>query len=62
MHGERVRMGLSMNSRKKYAGFPATPAGQKQVLDLVANIVASLPDEMGAGYLLLGTDLCSERR
>ena len=35
--------------QEKIAGFPATPAGQKQVLDLVANIVASLPDEMGQG-------------
>ena len=39
--------GFIDEQQEKIAGFPATPAGQKQVLDLVANIVASLPDEMG---------------
>ena len=41
--------GFIDEQQEKIAGFPATPAGQKQVLDLVANIVASLPDEMGQG-------------
>ena len=36
--------GFIDEQQEKIAGFPATPAGQKQVLDLVANIVASLPD------------------
>lgn len=36
--------GFIDEQQEKIAGFPATPAGQKQVLDLVANIVASLPE------------------
>jgi arabinogalactan endo-1,4-beta-galactosidase len=34
---------------EKIAGFPASPWGQKQVLDLVMNITASLENEMGLG-------------
>lgn len=35
--------------QEKIAGIPATPAGQRKVLDMVANITASLPNEMGQG-------------
>ena len=35
--------------QEKIAGVPATPEGQRKVLDLVMNIVASLPDHMGMG-------------
>lgn len=41
--------GFIDEQQEKIAGFPATPVGQKQVLDLVANVVASMPDEMGQG-------------
>lgn len=35
--------------QEKIAGIPATPQGQRQVVEMVMNIVASLPDEMGQG-------------
>lgn len=35
--------------QEKIAGFPANPQGQRQVLELVSSIVASLPDHMGQG-------------
>lgn len=35
--------------QEKIAGVSATPEGQKKVLDLVMNITASLPDQMGCG-------------
>lgn len=35
--------------QEQIAGVPATPQGQKKVLDLVMSIVASLPDNMGKG-------------
>ncbi len=35
--------------QEKIAGVPATPKGQKKVLDLVMNITASLPNQMGCG-------------
>lgn len=41
--------GFIDESQEKIAGIPATPAGQRKVLDLVNNIVASLPDRMGLG-------------
>ncbi len=41
--------GFIDEKQEKIAGVPATPEGQRKVLDLVANIVASLPDEMGRG-------------
>ena len=41
--------GFIDEEQEKIAGFPATPEGQRQVVDLVMNIVASLPDQMGQG-------------
>ncbi|MCM1194249.1 MAG: glycosyl hydrolase 53 family protein, partial [Acetatifactor muris] len=35
--------------QEKIAGFPATPKGQRQVLELVTSILASLPEHMGQG-------------
>ena len=35
--------------QEKIAGFPANPQGQRQVLELVSSILASLPDNMGQG-------------
>jgi len=35
--------------QERIAGVPATPQGQRKVLDLVMNIVASLPNQMGLG-------------
>ncbi len=41
--------GFIDDEQEKIAGIPATPAGQRQVVDMVMNIVASLPDGMGQG-------------
>lgn len=41
--------GFIDEAQERIAGIPATPQGQKKVLDLVMNIVASLPDRMGLG-------------
>ncbi len=41
--------GFIDESQEKVAGVPATPEGQKKVLDLVNNITASIPDKMGLG-------------
>lgn len=41
--------GFIGEQQEKIAGFPASPWGQKQVLDLVMNITASLEQEMGLG-------------
>lgn len=41
--------GFIDEEQEKIAGFPATPQGQRQVIDLVMNIVASLPNNMGLG-------------
>jgi arabinogalactan endo-1,4-beta-galactosidase len=41
--------GFIGEQQEKIAGFPASPWGQKQVLDLVMNITASLDNEMGLG-------------
>lgn len=41
--------GFIDESQEKIAGVLATPEGQKKVLDLVMNITASLPDQMGCG-------------
>ena len=35
--------------QEKIAGFPANPHGQRQVVELVTSILASLPDHMGQG-------------
>ncbi|MCM1181881.1 MAG: arabinogalactan endo-1,4-beta-galactosidase [Roseburia sp.] len=35
--------------QERIAGIPATPEGQRQVVEMVMNIVASLPNEMGQG-------------
>lgn len=35
--------------QEKIAGFPANPQGQRQVLELVSSILASLPEHMGQG-------------
>lgn len=45
----KSRKGFIDDAQERIAGIPATPEGQKQVLDMVMNIVASLPDEMGQG-------------
>lgn len=41
--------GFIDDEQEKIAGIPATPEGQKQVVDMVMNIVASLPGGMGQG-------------
>ena len=41
--------GFIDESQEKIAGVLATPKGQKKVLDLVMNITASLPNQMGCG-------------
>ena len=41
--------GFIDEEQERIAGIPATPEGQKQVVDMVMNIVASLPDGMGQG-------------
>ena len=41
--------GFIDEAQEKIAGIPATPAGQKKVIDMVMNIVASLPDKQGLG-------------
>lgn len=41
--------GFIDESQEKVAGVPATPEGQKKVLDIVNNITASIPDKMGLG-------------
>ncbi|MDL2301001.1 glycosyl hydrolase 53 family protein [Lachnospiraceae bacterium OttesenSCG-928-D06] len=41
--------GFIDEAQEKIAGIDATPEGQKKVLDLVMNIMASLPDKMGRG-------------
>lgn len=41
--------GFIDESQEKIAGVSATPEGQKKVLDLVMNITASLPNQMGCG-------------
>lgn len=41
--------GFIDESQEKIAGVLATPEGQKKVLDLVMNITASLPNQMGCG-------------
>ncbi len=41
--------GFIDEAQEKIAGFPATPEGQKKVIDIIMNIVASLPNEMGQG-------------
>lgn len=45
----KSRQGFIDESQEKIAGIPATPEGQRRVLDLVANITASAPDKMGCG-------------
>lgn len=45
----RSSKGFIDDEQEKIAGIPATPAGQRQVVDMVMNIVASLPDGMGQG-------------
>lgn len=41
--------GFIDETQERIAGFPATPEGQKKVLDLVMNIVAGMPDNKGLG-------------
>lgn len=45
----RSAQGFIDEAQEKIAGIPATPKGQKKVLELVMNITASLPDRMGRG-------------
>lgn len=41
--------GFIDEAQEKIAGFPATPKGQRTVLELIENIVAAVPDHMGQG-------------
>lgn len=41
--------GFVGEQQEKIAGFPATPEGQRNVIDLVMNITASLESDMGLG-------------
>lgn len=45
----RSRKGFIDGTQERIAGLPATPEGQAEELELVMNIVASLPDGMGLG-------------
>lgn len=45
----KSKKGFIDEEQEKIAGIPATQEGQKQVVDMVMNIVASLPDKMGQG-------------
>lgn len=45
----RSKQGFIDESQERVAGIPATPEGQRRVLDFVNNITASLPDNMGLG-------------
>lgn len=45
----RSKNGYIDEAQERIAGFPATPEGQKKVLDLVMNITAAIPDLMGIG-------------
>ena len=41
--------GFIDEAQEKLAGFPASPQGQRKVLELINGIVASVPDKMGLG-------------
>ena len=45
----RSKYGFIDEAQERIAGIPASPQGQKKVLDLVMNIVASLPEHRGLG-------------
>jgi arabinogalactan endo-1,4-beta-galactosidase len=45
----KSKNGFIDDAQERIAGVPATPQGQKKVLDLVMNITASIPDNMGIG-------------
>lgn len=45
----KSKKGFIDDAQEKIAGVPATPQGQKQVVEMVMHIIASLPDEMGQG-------------
>lgn len=45
----KSKHGFIDEKQEKIAGFPATPEGQHKVLDMVMNIMASLPNNMGMG-------------
>ncbi|MFU0826579.1 MAG: Arabinogalactan endo-beta-1,4-galactanase [Lachnoclostridium sp.] len=45
----RTDKGFIGEQQEKIAGFPATPEGQRKVINLVMNITASLGSEMGLG-------------
>lgn len=45
----RSKQGFIDESQERVAGIPATPEGQRRVLDFVNNITASLPNNMGLG-------------
>lgn len=44
-----VENGFIDTAQERIAGFPANPLGQRQVLDLLNQIVSSLPDKKGRG-------------
>ncbi len=45
----RSTNGFIDEAQERIAGIPASPQGQRKVLDLVMNIVAALPQQMGLG-------------
>lgn len=45
----KSRKGFIDEAQERIAGIPATPQGQKKVLDMVMNITASLPENRGLG-------------
>lgn len=45
----KSKNGFIDEAQERIAGIPATPQGQKKVLDMVMNIAASLPDKKGLG-------------
>lgn len=45
----RSKNGFIDEAQERIAGFEASPKGQRKVLDLVNNIMASLPEKMGRG-------------
>lgn len=45
----KCKNGFIDEAQEKIAGFPASPEGQRRVLELVNSIVASLPERMGRG-------------
>lgn len=45
----KSKQGFIDESQEKIAGVPATPEGQRRVLDIVTNITATIPEKKGCG-------------